>query len=193
VWGDPHDPFQVVASPMPSTATHDDADAHETAFICSVVIVLTVHLVPFQVDSDSENATAQKLVVGHETVPGAGVKVGAPVGVWVVQVVPLKTSTLPVVRTAVHEVCDVHVTPTAWSPAGAVVGPHVVPLYDSKDPVEVAATQNVESGHDTATGPPVPVIFVLPLHELPFHLKAFPELSTNMQNEDVGHEATDNP
>ena len=112
---------------------------------------------------------------------------------WVVQVVPLKTSTLPVVRTAAHDVCEVHVTPTAWSPAGAVVGPHVVPLYDSNAPVPLAATQKVESGQDTASGSPVPVMFVAPLHELPFHLKACAELSTNMQNEDVGHETTDDP
>lgn len=105
----------------------------------------------------------------------------------------MNTSTLPAVVTAVHDVDDVHVTPTAWSLAGAVAGAHAVPLYDSNDPVPVAATQNVESGHETATGPPVAVILVGLPHEMPFHMTASPVLSTNMQNEDVGHDATADP
>jgi hypothetical protein len=61
-----------------STATHDVADTHETAVKSSASSVLTDQCDPFQVFSDSENATAQKSVVGHDTVPGSAAKVGDP-------------------------------------------------------------------------------------------------------------------
>jgi hypothetical protein len=128
-WGGPHaDPLQIVASPAASTATHDESDAHETALNCSVFADLSVHVVPFQVESVSPKATAQKPVVGHEAMAGVAGKACGLVGLWVVQVAPLNTRTFPEVVTAVHEVEDVHVTPIDSLPAGAVVGPQVVPL-----------------------------------------------------------------